>query len=161
MTNDDVHSALVRWLAATLNRTVIKAHQGAKAPALPYIMVNMLGSIEVREHEQRTEYVEAGGDVTAAPVIETEWRFSVHAYGSHPTDILRPIVSAARLPQVTEPLMPNLILFDLSQIRNVPDWINDAWQPRAQMDINLRGLTRDGIVIDVIEHTQFEFERRA
>ena len=171
MTNDEVHEALVRWIAKITGRTTIKAYQKTKSPALDYVMVNFTGMSEVREHAQLIEYSEAGTgdidtgdefpDVTATPVIETEWRFSVHAYGSSPTDILRPIVSAQKLSQVTEPLLPGLILFELSQIRHVPEFINNAWEFRAQIDIFLRGLTRDGHVIDVIEEAVFVHERRA
>lgn len=171
MTDDEVHSALVRWLAALLGVTAIKAHQGGKAPALPYVMVNMTGTAPVRVHEQRVAYEDADtgdmdtGDiyppVTARPAVEAEWRFSVHAYGARPTDLLRPVVSASKLSQVMEPMLPGLVIHEISQIRNVPDWINERWQPRAQMDIYLRGVTRDGHVIDVIEQAQFDHQRLA
>ena len=161
MTNDEVWSAVVRWVKAKTGKTTIKSHQGGPAPTGQYAMVNFTVSAEVRQHEQVTEYDEAGGDITARPVMETEWRFSVHAYGPQPTDILRPLVSAAKLAQVLEPLLPGLTIHEISQIRNVPDWINNAWQPRAQMDIAIRGLTRDGFIIDVIEQTQFDYQRRA
>lgn len=163
MTNDEVHALLVRWIKQITGKTAIKAHQSGKAPAEPYIMVNFLGLFEVREHAMDIEY-EEGGDpplpelppITARPVIEAEWRFSVHAYGASPTDALRPIVSAVKLAQIMEPLMPELVIHDISQVRDVPDWINERWQPRAQMDINVRGLTKDGHVLDVIEDTAFE-----
>jgi hypothetical protein len=166
MTDDQVHSSLVRWIAAKTSKTVIKAHQGGKEPALPHIMVNFTGSVTLHEHPEDIEYSEGadppGPDlppITAMPVLEKEWRFSVHAYGANPTDVLRPIVSAWKLAQVQEPLMPSLVIHDVSQIRNVPEWINNAWQPRAQMDVILHGLTKDGFVIDVIEETSFEATR--
>jgi len=158
MTDDQVHSALVRWLAALTGATTIKTHQSGPAPAEPYIAVNLTGTVAVRQWAQTTEYEEAApdtseefGEVTARPLIETEWRFSVHAYGPNPTSILRPVRAAYQLLQRHEPMLPNLVIHEVSQIRNVPDWINEAWQPRAQMDIILRGVTRDGLVIDVIE----------
>jgi hypothetical protein len=157
------------WIEALTGRTTIKAHQGGKAPDLPYVMVNMTGMFEVREHPQDIEYEDADTgdmgtgdvfpDVTATPIIEAEWRFSVHAYGSNPTDLLRPVVSAVKLAQMQEPLMPGLIIHEISQIRNVPDWINEQWQPRAQMDINVRGLIKDGHVIDVIEEAPLDIDR--
>lgn len=153
MTDDDVHSAVVRWLAALLSVRVIKDRQGGKRPAEPYVMVNFTGSAEVREHPQIIEYVEALGieTVTATPVVEVEWRFSVHAYGAQPTGVLRPVRSAVHLAQRQEPLLPALVIHEVSQIRSVPDWVNNAWEPRAQMDVFVRGLTRDGFVIDTIE----------
>lgn len=158
MTDDDIHSALVRWLKALTGLTTIKTHQSGPAPSGSYIAVNLTGTVNVREWAQATEYEEAApdsgeefGEVTARPLIEVEWRFSVHAYGPNPTSILRPVRSAYQLLQRHEPMLPNLVIFDVSQIRNVPDWINEKWEPRAQMDIVLRGITRDGLVIDVIE----------
>ena len=161
MTNDEVWSAVVRWVKAKTGKITIKSHQSGPAPALPYAMVNMTGAVEVRRHEQKIENEDADtgdmdtGDVyppvTATPVIEMEWRFSVHGYGEDPTDVLRPIVSAMKLTQAMEPMFPTLTVHEISQIRNVPDWINEQWQPRAQMDLIVRGIIRDGHVVDVIQ----------
>jgi hypothetical protein len=166
MTNDQVHAALVRWMAVITGRTVIKAYQGGKEPALPYIMANFTGFVPLHEHPEDIEYSEGadppGPDlppITAMPVIEGEWRFSVHAYGPNPTDILRPMVSASKMAQTMEPLMPGVVIHEVSQVRNLPEWINNAWQPRAQMDVILHGLTKDGFVIDVIDETSFEIAR--
>lgn len=166
MTDDQVHSAVVRWIASTAVVVAIKSHQSGQSPALPYAMVNMTGTAAVREHEQGVEYTDTGvpnisgeNKISAAPVIETEWRFSVHAYGANPTGVLRPVVSAAKLSQIMEPMFPGLVVHEISQIRNVPDWIDSRWEPRAQMDLIIRGLTRDGFVIDVIDETTFNIER--
>lgn len=159
MRDTEIHSALVRWLAGITGQTVIKAHQEGAQPALPYIMINLLSVSEVRENGQFDDWSEAGDDVTATPQIETEWRFSVHAYGSAPTDTLRPVRAAAQLAQMNEPLMPGLVVHEVSIIRNVPDIVNTKWQPRAQMDITLRGIVKDGFVVDVIEEYSFDFER--
>lgn len=170
MTNDEVHSAVVRWIKAKTGVTTIKAHQSGPAPALPYVMVNDTGTAEVRRWHQSIEYTETiippdedeeDGEeekiVTAAPVIEMEWRFSVHSFGSSPTDRLRPIVSAVKVPQAMEPLMPGLHVHEVSAIRDVPDWIENAWQPRAQMDIIVRGIIRDSVgAVDVIDEYSFD-----
>lgn len=164
MTNDEVHSAVVRWVKAKTGATTIKAHQSGPTPALPYVMVNDTGTAEVRRWHQKTEYTETDAEnsagekiVTAAPVIEMEWRFSVHAYGPSPTDRLRPIVSAMKVPQAMEPLMPGLHIHEVSAIRDVPDWIENAWQPRAQMDLIVRGIIRDSVgPVDVIDEYSFD-----
>lgn len=165
MTNDQVHTALNQWIRSkTGNTTVIKAHQGGTAPTGNYIMTNFTGSAEVRRHNITVEFTDTGvpnseGEniITAAPVIEMEWRFSVHAYGTSPTDRLRPIVSAMKMLQPMEPLVPGLHVHEISQIRNVPDWINNAWQPRAQMDLFVRGITRDSVgTVDVIDEYSFD-----
>jgi len=159
MTDDDVHSALVRWLHDLTGLTTIKAYQEGPRPALPYIMVNLTGTAAIREWSQAVEYEEDTAGVTATPPVETEWRFSVHAFGPNPTSILRPIRSAAQLAQKNEALFPALVIDECSQVRNVPELVNEKWEPRAQMDIHLRGLARDGFLIDVIEHAPFDFDR--
>lgn len=153
MTEDELHANLVRWIAARTGVTTIKAYQSGHRPDLPYVMVNLPTIGEVRENEQETEYAEdvPSGRIMAKPVIETEWMFSIHAYGPSPTGILRPLRAAAKLAQVNEPLLPLVVIHDISIIRNVPEWVNNAWEPRAQMDLSLRGLVRDGHLIDTIE----------
>jgi hypothetical protein len=158
MTNDEVHSAVVRWVAAKTGSTTIKSHQSVAEPALPYVMVNMIGAVQLRDHEIDVEYIETDDLNTsgkkifeAAPVIEMEWRFSVHSYGPNPTDKLRPIISAMKLSQGMEPAYPGLIIHEASQIRNVPDWVNNEWQPRGQLDLAVRGIIRDAFDVDVID----------
>lgn len=168
MTDDQVHSALVRWLRGLTDVTVIKTHQSGPAPAAPYIAVNMTATRQIRQYAQNVEYEESDTSemdtadesppVTATPVIEVEWQFSCHAYGQQPTGILRPVRSAIQIAQAQEPMLPNLVIHECSQIRNVPDWINESWEPRAQIDIFVRGLTRDGgFAVDVIEEAPLDF----
>lgn len=167
MTDEDIHAALVRWFTARTSLTVIQGEQGGPEPVLPYVLVRFTGSAPVRDNIQDVEFIELDTEnsqgfkeVKASPVIETEWRYSIHAHGGgSPSDILRPIRSAAELSQMNEPLMPGLIIHELSQIRNVPEYINEQWEPRAQMDLFLRGLTKDGFVVDAIETYSFGFER--
>lgn len=153
MSDDETIGKVVEWLNGLTDLRVIQANQSGPRPQIPYIMVNLTGTAEVRDNEQDVEY--SGQDeVFAAPVIEVEYRFSLHAFGATDalsTDLLRPIRSASKLSQVAEPLYPTLVIHETSQIRNVPEWINEDWEPRAQMDMMLRGLTRDGFVIDPIE----------
>jgi hypothetical protein len=160
MSDDVVHAAVAGWLASLTGRTVIKSYQSGPLPAKPFVMVNLTGTAEVREHPMEPEYTELNSlnsagkkEIRATPVIEVEWRFSVHAYGANPTDLLRPIRSAAQLSQKVEPLLPALVIHEVSQIRHVPDFVNEDWEPRAQLDVIIRGLTRDGFVIDTIDET--------
>ena len=153
MTDREVHSAVVRWLTTVVSETVIKADQSGERPSLPYVMVNYTGSDAVRRFPSSTEYSEdtASGRILAKPVIETEWRFSIHAYAASPSDILRPVRSGATLAQINEPLMPSLVIHDVSQVRYIPEKVDEAWEPRAQMDLYVRGLVKDGHLIDTIE----------
>jgi len=175
--DSEVHTAFARWLATLTSVKVIKAHQGGDRPALPYIVVNFTTTSEVRAHAQFDDYDDdnALGDVVATPQIETEWVMSVHAYGAPavnpktgavvspppaaPSDILRPVRAAAQLAQKNEPMMPGLTVHDVSALRNVPDFVNERWEPRAQMDVFLRGIVKDGFIIDTIETYSFDFER--
>ncbi len=166
MTDEDIHAALVRWFTARTALTVIQAEQGGVEPALPYIVVRFTGSAPIRDNIMDVEFIELDTEnseglkeVKASPVIETEWRYSIHCHGGTPSDFLRPIRSAAELSQMIEPLAPGLTIHELSQIRNVPEYINEAWEPRAQMDLYLRGLTKDGFVVDAIETYSFGIER--
>lgn len=163
MTEDEVFGAVVRYISLTTGARCIRAYQGKDAPELPYIMVNMMGADTIREHAQGVEFTgtdvpnSAGEEtITAAPVIEMEWRFSVHAYGEQPSSFLRKLVVASRVSQATEPLYPELTLHSLSAIRSIPEWINNGWQPRAQIDVFVRGIIRDEVTVDVIDSVTFD-----
>lgn len=168
MTNDQVHESLVAWIATVTGQTTIKAYQSGPRPVGVYLMVNLTGTVNVRDNPELIDYSpdrddepapteDTAGDpiypdITATPVVETEWRFSVFAYGGdQPSDRLRPIVSAQHLTQVVEPMYPDLHVHEVSQIRSVPEWVNAEWEQRAQVDVFLRGLTRDGFVISTID----------
>lgn len=168
MKNDEVHSALVRWVQAKTGAKTIKAHQSGPTPALPYVMVNDIGAAEVRRWHQKAEFTETTEEnsegkkiITAAVVIEMEWRFSVHSYGPSPTDRLRPIISAVKMAEPMESLgVQGLHVHEVSAIRDVPDWIKNGWQPRAQMDLMVRGIIRDSVgEVDVVDEYSFDIER--
>ncbi len=163
--DDALWSALVRWIASIIGVTVIRYAENAPRPTLPYVLVNFTGSNKVRDHASTTLYdMHTGGaidsgdaypDAEAFPVIEREWRYSIHAYGPVPTDLLRPLESAGRLPQILEPLgFPGIILHEMSQVRNVPELVNNLFEPRANVDIFLRGLTADRFEVAVITATE-------
>jgi hypothetical protein len=95
------------------------------------------------------------------PLIDTEWHFfSVHAYDEGvATGLLRPLRSAFELSQIMEPVYPFLVVNDMSQVRRIPEVVNKKWEERAQCDIFLHGVTRDGFVIDTIDDTSINVER--
>lgn len=169
MKDSEVRTAVTGWVAGLFASGTIRVVEAypAREVALPYITVNLTTISEVRQHEQKVEYTdgeqpedpEEKPPVTATPVIETEWMFSLQAYGEDPTTILRPIRAAALLPQKNEPLLPSLHVHEVSAIRHVPEYVNEKWEPRSQMDLFIRGLVRDGFVVDVIEEYGFEVTR--
>lgn len=160
MTDAEVHTAVIKWIRARTGLAVgrvIKGDQSGDRVQLPYIMARFTGTAAVRTHPQEIEWADQGeAGVLAAPVIETEWRFSVHAFGGGGSDLLRSLRSAASLAQANEPLMPGLVIHEMSQIRFVPELINEVWESRAQVDLFIRGLTKDGHLVDTIE--QFTVE---
>lgn len=165
MKDSEVRTAATAWVAGLFPGTRVVEGYPKREVEPPYIMVNMTTVSEVRQHEQKVDYTdgeepeEGEAPVIGSPVIETEWMFSVHAYGDDPTTMLRPIRAAALLPQLDESLRP-LHVHEVSAIRHVPEYVNEAWEPRAQMDLYLRGQVRDGFVVDVIETTSpFEITR--
>lgn len=162
----EAHEIVVRWIAAKTGLKTILARQGVARPPVPYIMVNPTGFNTLHYHASEVEYEEVttpdGEKVLATPVMDVEWRYSIHAYSSEdrePEDILIPLKSYVQLQQPMEPMFPELVVHSISQIRNVPEMVQNTWEPRAQMDLFLHGVMRYGHLIDVIEQTEVVIER--
>ncbi len=118
--------------------------------------MRLTGVAETREHPQKDDFLNEGPDIRQVQVIESEWRFSLHAYGENPTSLLRPLRAAAHSVYAQQPLVDQgYELHEVSQIRNVPEYLHEKMQPRAQMDLYVRGLTKEGDLVDVIEQTTF------
>jgi hypothetical protein len=165
MSDEVMQNMLVQWIANTAKCTCIRDYQAGKMPKLPYIAIHYIQSKEVRDHSQRFLWEE--DDMSApprmwqAPVIEVEYMFSVNGFSSFsPTDLLKPLRSAAYVAQATEPLMPMFQVHEVGEIRNLSEWANDVWNNRAQMDLFLRGIEADGHLVDTIEEYNFIFERK-
>ena len=162
MTDDEIWSAVNAWIGATTGLLSIRQWQSGPTPVLPYVVTNLISSIPVRSWEQRfvAEEDAESERVLARPVVEMEWNFSIHAFGESPMNILRPLIAASKLSQVEEPLFPALVIASTSIVRNLSAWHNEDWEPRAQMDMDWRGLTLDGHLIDTIETAEgFRFIR--
>ncbi|QIG73253.1 hypothetical protein EVC02_032 [Rhizobium phage RHph_N17] len=158
MKDRDVHTAVVDWLAAKTGIVFIKDHGEGPRPAMPYGMVNLLGVTEIRAHVSDILYEDVAVDeVRASTVIENEWHFSCHVYGAEGVSYLRPVRQAKHLSQQDEP-MPGLNVHEVSQIRSLPDFINNRWEPRTQMDLMVRArlVEQVGNETFVIEHGSFE-----
>lgn len=166
MTENEVHENIVRWISSQTGLTTIKAHQSGNRPEKPYLMVNLLNVRDVQEYEQDVEFTEletensAGNlEIDAKAVVETEWEFSIHSYGDNPTTALRKIKTRYKIQQAQFSLMPLLVIHDIGTINNVPDWVKNAWEPRSQCNLFVRGLVRDGVVIDVVEEASIGVTR--
>lgn len=118
---------------------------------MPYGVSTLTGVDTVRDRPQEILYNRLPNQSSAIPVIETEWQFSLHVIGADATTYLRKLRAHFELIQANEPLVPGLIIHEFSQIRNLPDYVNEAWEERAQIDLFLRGLAKDGVLVDTIE----------
>lgn len=155
MTEDEVADAAWQWIRTTVGVEMIHAYQSGGEPCAPYgvIALSLVGP--VREHPTDYEFrVSDEGleteEITQAPVFEWFWRFSVNVYGDQGMTSLRRLKMAQWVQTAAAPLRP-LVLFEVSDIRNLTEMINEAWTPRAQVDVEFRGFIRDGQVIDTAE----------
>jgi hypothetical protein len=157
MTDDEIWTEAVKKIRDLTGITTIRTHESGERPASPYIAVNFLGSIPVRDHEQAHIYSEEGAPQTGDPYdpyvvrmpIETDWRFSIHAYGDGASEYLRRIAAASKVPQTME-LIGEEFAFIPSAIRRLPESIQNEWENRVQMDLTLRGIRSDAFNVDVI-----------
>lgn len=166
MTFDEVQDALVLWISALTGLTVIAARQGIDRPALPYLMVEKQSMDELTERPSDVEYLELASlnsegfnEIQATPVIDVEWTFFVYSYGASGDIQLQRIKSAVHLSQIQEPLLPGLNIHETGVVNNIPEFLDQAWEPRFQMNVMLRGLSDSGHVIDTIEsHEPFDIQ---
>ncbi len=151
--DDTVWDAVNLWVSNIVKVPTIRQWQSGPMPEFPYCVTNLLGSIPLREwmRDWWGDEDAASGRVLMHPIIDMEWRFSIHAYGDKPMNILRPLVTARQLTQTEELLYPALVLADMSQIRNLSEYHNEDWEPHAQVDMNWHGIIFDGHLVDTIE----------
>ncbi len=172
MTENELWTGVVERIRTITGLTTIRSEESGPRPAFPYMMVSYLGSRPLTDHPRFIDYTPeradegpydtsgAGPLVTAIPLIDTEWHFSIFAFDADvATGRLRPLRSAFELSQIMEPIYPLLVVNDMSRIRRVPEWVNEGWEERAQCDIFVHGVTQDGFVIDTIDATPFTVNR--
>lgn len=154
MTNDQIWTLVTDWFAARLPAlTVIRQYEDGPRPTLPYVAVNFTGAASTHFHEQANAVWDATtgedapeGEGKAFETVdrETEWRFSVHAYGANPSDLLKPIGGAIKVADIVEPFEKvGLSVHEVSQIRVIPEYVKNVWEPRANLDFILRGVISD------------------
>lgn len=166
MTGNEVHEELVVWLAGITKIKVIKDRQSVDRPPMPYIVVDLANVRDLDQHvtdvtykELETENTEGLKEIEATPLVEVEWTFLVQAYGAEGFNTLRRVAAGAHLAQINESLMPRLVVHEVGTINTIPEFIGQRWEPRAQTNIMLRGLSSDGFVVDTIEDYSIDIER--
>lgn len=162
MTNNEVHEQIVLWLHNLLGIVVIKDRQQADRPARPYGMVDLSTWRHLSDHVDDIDYAtgtefnsQGKREVLATPELELEWVFLFFVYGEQSDNLLRRLQSAVHLPQVQEPLRPLLVIHEVSAANSIPELVNEKWEPRAQLNIIVRGKSSDAFVVDIIEEHEF------
>lgn len=167
MIDDTVHGAIVAWLAGVTGATVIRAYQSAPPPAEPYIAVGLDATREISAHPIELPIVATGettsegkAEVEQAPAIEREWQFGLQGIGAGAEGLLRKIKVAAHVNYLRQDLYP-LKLHEVGEVNRLPDERNQRWESRAACDLFLRGITRDGVLIETIESAPVTISRTA
>jgi len=159
-TEKEVHERIVDWCALVTGLLTIKDHQSGKRPSNEHLMVHFLsGPDDVRFLPVHIEYAETGSDnsegnpqIEAIPVIESEWTFSIHSMNGE--DVMRPIRQIRSRAKMEGPqlgLSHLLSIHNIGKPNNLPEMINNEYEPRAHVMMTIRGYTRDGFLIDVID----------
>lgn len=167
MIDSTVHGNLIEWLAAVSGATVVQAYQSALPPSEPYISVALDATREVSEHPIALPIVATGEtteddktEVEQKPAIEREWQFGMHAVGAGGDELLRKIRVASHVTYHLQNLYP-LKIHEIGQVNRLPDERNLRWENRAACDLFLRGITRDGVLIETIESAPVTLSRTA
>ena len=164
-----VENKLREWVLFHLksDREVIFDSQNGDRPTGSYVMLNMIDAKRIQMRMDVEYAVNPAFDGTdaneaeleASPCAEWEWNFSVNAYSVDAMNALSTLKSAAEIDEIESGLLP-LIVFNVSDIRRLPELINERWEERAQMDVALRGYVNTrGTLVDTIEEVNIEFNR--
>lgn len=167
MIDSTVHAAIVEWLASVSGATVVQAYQSAPPPAEPYISAALDATREVSQYPIALPIVATGeatsegkAEVEQAPAIEREWQFGLHAMGAGGDELLRKIRVSSHVTYHLQNLYP-LKIHQIGQVNRLPDERNLRWENRAACDLFLRGITRDGVLIETIESAPVTISRTA
>lgn len=161
MTNEEVHEELIVWLHSLLGIVVIKDRQQAERPALPYGMVDLASWGDLDEHETQLRYEDVetaeGPVVRVTPEVPREWTFLFFTYGDAPDVYMNRLKSAVHLPQVQEALLAvGLVIHEVSTANSIPELVGERWEPRAQVNITVRGVSSESFDTSVIEQHEFQ-----
>ena len=157
MKAEDVRDKVRGWVASVIGIETIHAFPNADAPREPYAVVQRVMSGPVHANPAGEDFpTDGAGKITQAPLIETYWRFMVDVFGPDAEDHLQRLVSAANVPTTLFGLRP-LVLFETARITSETEIRDQAFKGRANTTIEVRGMVRDGFVVNVIEQQTPEF----
>ena len=152
---------MIEWLIALLGIEVIKDRQQEARPSV-YGMLDLANWRNLGQHAAdydyetlATENSEGFPEVRVTPDIEVEWVFLFMTYGTGCENYMRRLQSAVLISQVVMDLQPDLVIHEVSGANSIPELIGETWEPRAQVNIAVRGKASDGFIVDVIEEHQY------
>lgn len=134
---------------------VIRAWQNAKRPDGAYAMIQLLGERDLNEAECFA-YAEIAYPGAGLPrLVQTQTRaraflFDVEIFASNAVDRARNLVNAAETPASAVTLAP-WIAAEVKGIRHMPELVQQRWEGRAIVGLELRGMVQMRAVIDRID----------
>lgn len=132
---------------------VIRAHQNGPRPVGPYASLNMLADDDLGEvHCLTYADREIGEEERVVQTVARAhaWLVRIEVYASAPTDYLRLFAAALHGAAHAIDLAP-LVVRRVRDITRAPELVQERWEGRAFLDVELGGIAANGLLIDVIE----------
>ena len=172
MTEDDLSDALQAYLKAIdaeatalapgrvgLSK-IIRDHMNAPRPAGPYAMITFIGSRDLGEADHPcygTATIATQARVTETRIRSSEYKFRIDVYAPRATDYTRLFERALRSERANVEL-GGLVVRHVDAVTQAPELVQQKWEGRAHMNVELAALTREKLLIDVIESGEIQFE---
>jgi len=172
MTEDDLSDALQAYLRTVDQEAtklspgrvslskIIRDHMNAPRPKGPYGMITFIGSRDLGEADHPcygTATIDTVPRVTETRVRASEYKFRIDVYAPRATDYTRLFERALRSERANAE-MAGLVVRHVDAVSQVPELVGQKWEGRAHMTVELAALTREKLLIDVIESGDIQFE---
>ncbi len=134
---------------------VIRAWQNAKRPDGAYAMIQLLAERDLNEAECFS-YAEIAYPGTGLPrFVQTQTRvkaflFDIEIFATDAVDRARDLINALETPAAAVTLAP-WIAAEVKGIRHAPELVQQRWEGRAIVGIELRGMVDSSAVVDTID----------
>jgi len=174
MTEDDLSDALQAYLKAIDTEAtvldpsrkkltaIIRDHMNAPRPKGPYAMITLVASRDLGEADHPcydTVTISGVERVKETRVRTSEYKFRVDVYAPRATDYTRLFERALRSERAGAE-MAGLVVRHVDGVTQAPELVQQKWEGRANFTVELAALTRETILIDVIESGEITFEGR-
>lgn len=168
MSAEQARESFIEWLNGFCPEdvTVIKSHEGGARPNFPYLVVEKGPVVELFTNSRFVKYEELESlnsegfnEIQASPIVPTQFTMLVSGYGVGAENQLNRIKQAVYISQVQEPMYPVLKIHETGVLNYIPEKVENEWEDRHQMNVELRGVVKDGFVIDTIDSQEFDFNQ--